>query len=257
MTVLELPLAGLPVRFSHLKAYGRSPMHGLHARIGENIQTYAMQRGTAVHALCFGNRRVIGYPGAVRRGKEYDAFVAENPDAEILTASEFEKSKRMADAIMSNPLAAPLLAGINETTLKAKWMGMDCRATPDVRGLDYLTELKTSATSEPNKFLWQALRMHYPAQMWFQKIIAELNGYTADRLYIVACESAEPYPVTVFEIQPRACDIAARELVLWMERLKACEQSKQFPPYCQSIVPLDVPEDDVDLIYPVAEDDET
>lgn len=91
-------LSQLPVRFSHLRAYGRSAMHGHHARLTEAAQTVSMERGTAVHALVFGNRQVCGYPGPTRRGKDYDAFVAEHPDAEILTGAEFDKARRMADA---------------------------------------------------------------------------------------------------------------------------------------------------------------
>jgi len=39
-----------PVRFSHLKAYGRSAAHGLIARTKEFPPTSAMERGTGVHA---------------------------------------------------------------------------------------------------------------------------------------------------------------------------------------------------------------
>ena len=243
-------LSDLPVRFSHLRAYGRSAMHGYHARTTEMAQTSAMQKGTAVHALILGGRKIMGYPGAVRRGKEYDAFVAENPDAEILTMSDYDKANRMADAVRANQLAMPVLSGYCETRLNFEWNGLQCRATPDVRGLDYLTELKTCSNSDPNKFLWHALRMAYPAQLWFQHIGCELNGFSIQRHYIVAVESAEPYPVTVFEIQPRALDQAAKTLALWAERLKTCEQSGMWPPYAQSVVPLDVPDDEMpQLVY--------
>src|SRR6267143_1930630 len=98
------------VRFSHLRAYGRSAMHGLHARTAaEDDQTYAMERGTAVHSLVFGTHPVIGYPGPRRRGKEYDAFVALHPDYEILTRDEYAKAQRMADAVRSCKLAEPML----------------------------------------------------------------------------------------------------------------------------------------------------
>ncbi len=247
--------ANLPVRFSHLRAYGRSPMHGQFARTQDALQTRDMQRGTAVHALVFGNRPVVGYPGSQRRGKEYDAFAADNPGAEILTMSEYEKARRMADAINANDLARPLLAGINETTLRFDWQGMPCRATPDVRGLDYITELKTSSTVDPQRFLWHALRMHYHAQLYWYGLAAEICGYPIKRFYIVACEASEPFPVTVFEVQPRALDAAAKTIALWFERMKVSEASMQFPPYAQSVVPLDIPEDDdVDFVYP--EEDE-
>ena len=44
-------LRDIPVRFSHLRAYGRSALHGYHARLDElQKPTTAMQRGTATPA---------------------------------------------------------------------------------------------------------------------------------------------------------------------------------------------------------------
>lgn len=205
-----------------------------------------MQRGTAVHALLFGTRKVIGYPGATRRGKEYDAFVAANPDTEILTASEHAKAQDMAEAVRSCKLAEPWLQGEAEKTLLFKWMGLDCRATPDVRGDGFLTELKTSVSSDPLRFQWHALRMHYHAQLRWQ----EYAVGTPVRDHMIVCvESVAPYPVTVFRVEPRALEAADKLLVLWAERLKNCEQSQSFPPYAQSIVPLDVPNDDEEIVF--------
>ena len=245
----DMPQLG-PVRFSHLRAYGRSPMHGYHARTQEAEQTYAMERGTAVHALLFGNRGVVGYPGSQRRGKDYDAFAAEHPDTEILTASEYEKAQRMADAVRASKVAEPWLSGIKENTLLFRYMGMDCRATPDVRGADFLTELKTSSSADPERFKWHALRMHYHAQLRWQEYAFNSVSEKFVLHHIVVCvESSEPYPVTVFFLQPRALEQGEKLLTLWMERLKGCEASGQYPGYAQSAVPLDVPEDDDELVF--------
>ena len=229
----------LPVRFSHLRAYGRSAMHGQHALATEADVTRDMERGTAVHAIMFGNRKVCGYPGAQRRGKEYDAFAAARPEYEILTMAEYDKARRMADAVQSCALATPYLRGAVEGTLLFRWMGLECRATPDVCGDGHLTELKTSASAEPVKFTWQALRMAYHAQMRMQQIAV------GDKrpCFIVCVESDPPHPVTVLEIDKRTLEIGERLLILWAERLKACEASGQFPPYTQSVFPLIAPED--------------
>lgn len=253
MTLADL--RDLPVRFSHLKAYGRSPAHGYHARVTDMKSTSSMQIGTAVDALIFGHRKVCGYPGAVRHGKKYDAFCADHPDTEILTMNDYDKAYFMADAVLSNEAAKPWLQGVKQQTLRFEYMGLQCRATPDVRGDGFLTELKTSVTADPAKFFWQSLRMQYHVQLWMQSIACEIHGYKVPRHMIVCCENSAPYPVTVFEIQDRAKDMAARTLALWCERLKTCEASGQYPGYAQSIVPLDVPEEDVELVYSEAEDE--
>ena len=237
--------AGTPVRFSHLRAYGRSPAHGRHARIApKGDETLAMERGTAVHAILFGTKKVIGYPGATRRGKEYDAFVAGHPDHEILSMKEYDKAMRMADAVTTCQLAEPLLRGVTEETLLFDWMGLKCRATPDVRGAGFLTELKTSQSSDPNKFLWHARRMHYHAQMRFQEYACERSRVerVKDR-WIVCVEADAPHPVTVFHVEPEALEEGDKLLTLWAERLKACEAANNFPGYIDCPVPLVWPKD--------------
>jgi hypothetical protein len=223
-------------------------MHGQHARLNDSKQTSAMQRGTAVHALVFDTRKVCGYPGSQRRGKEYDAFAAEHSDSEILTMAEFDKARRMADAVRASKLAEPYLNGTAEKTILFRWMGLECRATPDIRGTEYLTELKTSSSADPMRFPWHALRMHYHAQMRMQNIAC---GMTALDSYIVCVEDKEPYPVQVFRIDEKALEAGEKLLMLWAERLKGSEASQAFPPYSSCVMPIDLPDDaGLDLIFP-------
>lgn len=234
-----------PVRFSHLRAYGRSPMHGLHARTrAEEGETYAMQRGTAVHAILFGTRKVCGYPGSTRRGKEYDAFAAAHADYEILTMAEYSKALEMAESVRACKIAEPMLKGITEQTMYFRWMGLECRATPDVRGPDFLTELKTSASSDPAKFVWHARRMCYHAQLRFQEFGCEKHQTARIKdQWIVCVESDAPHPVTVFYLTPEAREEGEKLLILWAERMKNSEASDSYPPYIDCAVPLGWPKD--------------
>lgn len=240
------------VRFSHLRAYGRSPMHGHHARTTEMKPNPAMELGSAVHALILRNKPVCAYPGPQRRGKEYAAFAEDNPGSIILTSAEYEKASQMANAVRKCKLAEPLLAGTVEETILFDWMGLPCRATPDVRGDNYLTELKTSSNADPAKFVWHALRQHYHAQMRMQQIACANEQMEC---YIVCVESAAPYPVSVFRMDEKALEAGEKMLILWAERLKTCEQSESYPPYAQHITPIELPEEsDLDLVFPETEE---
>lgn len=240
-----------PVRFSHLKAYGRSAAHGAHARIApKGAETYAIERGSGVHAILFGTQKVIGYPGSTRRGKEYEKFVTDHPGHLILTMNEYDKAMRMADAVLKCDLAAPLLNGVFEETLLFDWMGLKCRATPDVRGAGFLTELKTSQSSHPEKFLWHARRMGYHAQMRFQEYACERSRVERIKDHWIVCvESEAPHPVTVFHVEPEALEEGDKCLTLWAERLKACEAANHFPGYIDCAVPLVWPKDEFELEY--------
>jgi hypothetical protein len=233
------------VRFSHLRAYGRSAMHGHLARSKEMKPTAAMELGSAVHALVLDNHAVIAYPGATRRGKEWEAFkAAQSPKAIILAAGDYEKAQGMAKAVAASEVAKPYLQGEVEETIEFPYLYLPCRATPDVRGRKFITELKTAMTSDPARFQWHALRMHYHAQMMMQLSACDWKGYDkVEDAYIVCVESAEPYPVTVFKFTVRALDAGYKLLTLWAERLKNCELSNEFPAYSQAVVELDVPDD--------------
>lgn len=229
-------------------------MHGQHARMeAEDEPTRDMERGTAVHALLFNTAKVCGYPGPQRRGKEYEAFAAKHEGYEILTMAEYEKAARMADAVRACKLAEPYLKGTAEETLLFRWMGLDCRATPDVRGTDFITELKTSKSADPVQFVWHAKRMHYHAQLRFQEYGCVANGHRVRDHWIVCVESEAPHPVTVFHLEPEARAEGEKLLTLWAERLKNCESSGEFPPYVDCIVPLVWPKDD-DVTFEFAEE---
>lgn len=238
-----------PVRFSHLRAYGRSAAHGLYARTHERKPTAAMELGTAVHAMMFGTQKVDWYDG-VRRGKTYDEFCAAvEPGTLVLTLNDYFRARRMVDALKSSSAAVFALTGTAEETLHFRWMGRDCRATPDVRGDGFVTDLKTTTSADPNRFRWHALKMAYHAQLRMQQIGCELAGHgRVAYAYIVAVEVDPPHAVTVFDLTARALEEGDKLLTLWMERLCASEGARSWPGYCESVVPLDVA-DDLDLDF--------
>lgn len=241
-----------PVRFSHLKAYGKSAMHGAFARTKPELPpTDAMQLGSAVDALLFGHKKVYAFEGAVRRGKAWDEFQEAHQDGIILPTKAFYKARNMADALGSCKVAEPLLKGVYQETILFRWNGLDCRATPDVRGDGFLTELKTSMTADPVRFPWHARAMSYHAQMRMQNLAIK---DTAAACYIVCIESAEPYPIQVFQLTDKALQEGEKCLIAWSERLKVAEQSASYPPYTTCIMPLDVPDDEDSLIFPEEEE---
>lgn len=243
----------IPVRFHHLKAVARSPLHLRSCLDGEEkASTSALEKGTAVHALLFGTKTVTFYPGAVRRGKEWDGFKAAHEGDCILTATEYEKAMRMAERVSNHKDAMWALDGVREKTILWKYLGRECRSTPDVFSpeMGFVTELKTCANADPQRFTWQALRMAYHAQLaYYMEAVAQSGLGTPRSAYVVAVESTAPYPVTVLRLTDRALDAGQRMFRLWFERFLACEQANAWPAYVESIVDLDVPEDDLELTF--------
>ena len=105
-------------------------------------------------------------------------------------------------------------------------------------------------SSDPNRFPWHARSMAYHAQMRMQNLAIK---DTAAACYIVCIESAEPYPIQVYQLTDKALQEGEKCLIAWSERLKIAEQSSSYPPYTTCIMPLDVPDEEPDLIF---EDDD-
>jgi exodeoxyribonuclease VIII len=230
-----------PLRFSRLKLMGKSPAHYA-AYVPQ--PTGAMETGSAADALLLGGQKVLAYPGPVRRGKEYEAFCASNPGALIVTQKEGAIAYGIAEAVTSCPDAVRLLTGIRQHTMLWDFNGRPCRGTPDVRGNGFLTDLKTGETSDPRFFPFKVRRFAYHAQMSFYETgVALANLPPVTQSYIVAVEQAPPHVVTVYRLTEEAIELGARLWRLWFEQLQVCEASGAFPPYSQSIVDLELFDD--------------
>lgn len=248
-----MPLSD-PVRFSNLKAMARSAAHYRHAVEVKREDARHLRLGRAMHCILLGGRQVAIYPGAVRRGKEWDKFAAANQDCEIFLVSEFSVAEEMADAVRRTPDAMRLLDGVRERRIEWEWLGRRCAGTPDAHR-EVLTELKSTKCAEPGRFVRDGIWFGYHAQLAYYRLGLYASGTGAPReQYCIAAESAPPYPVTVLRMTPRAMEQGEKLCRVWMERLLACEAVGEWPGYVQGIVDFDVPDDDLGLVF--AEDEE-
>lgn len=233
-----------PVRFSDLKRMGQSPAHYLYAA---QEQTRSTEVGSAADLLILGGT-VVAYPGAVRRGKEWEAWRDEqDPSALIVTKSELSDAQGIAKAVQSNRDAMRLLDGAIRETMFWERAGRSCRGTPDVRTDRTLVDLKTSETSDPRRFPWKVRDWSYHGQMAWYQDGAEASGFSRpEEVYLIAVEQKPPHVVTIYRLTENVLDMGRRLCALWFNHLRVCEESGEFPGYSQSIVDLDLP--DADLV---------
>ena len=229
----------LPVRFSTLKAMDKSPAHYQHA-LGRDWSTGYLRKGTAVHAHLLGGADVVVYEGGVRRGKEWADFVAAHPGATILIPSEARDVVGMRRSLERHETAMRLLEGARERTIRWQMNGRDCQGTPDVVRAESVVELKTAKTAHPEWFVRDASRLAYHASLaWYQDGLRAAGLEDVNAAFIVAVESAEPWPVTVFELTRDALEVGRAMYRMWWERLMVCEASDHWPAYSEAIVPFD------------------
>lgn len=236
-----------PLHFSHLKHIGESAAHAHYYGEHGMVQTPSMKLGDivdkTVFSLATGCKPVLLYPDR-RAGKAWEEFRDAHQDAYILIESEKRKVYGMAEAVMKKADAMLVLGGKQQHTFQWHIGKRLCEGTPDAFGDDYLSELKTTKSSKPQKFERDGRHMAYHAQLaWYH------NGLVLSKLakprshYVVAVESKVPHPVTVFELTERAKDQGTRLWRLWFEQFLTCEESNCWPEYVEGIVPFDVPDD--------------
>ena len=242
-----------PVRFSHLKEMGKSPAHYLHAAQRDWTTNY-LRKGTALHSYLLGGAEVVVYEEGVRRGKAWDAFQAKHPGKTILIPSEAAAVLGMRRAVESNDTAMRLLEGVRERQITWHIGERECSGTPDVVTAGSVVELKTTRSAQPERFVRDATRLGYAAQLtWYANGLRTARLADPQQMFIVAVESAEPFPVVVFELTRPAMEAGTKQWRAWWERLMVCEAIDHWPGYSDSIVPFDADVIDGDLIIDGAE----
>lgn len=259
-------IPGGPVHYSRLKKFRLSAAHYL--ADGDKATT-SKGKGSATHSVLLGGKRVVVYEGGARNPKfeKYQEFVAANENALIVIPSEARDVIGMRRSIEAHPRALAILEGEREKLIEWDVMGRKCAGTPDnvrlglpamnFRGRQYVAcdgkvgaELKTSKTSAPWSFPWEAKRYGYAGQCsWYKNGIEQCLAYAPGEVsdyFVVVVESTEPWPVTIFHYEERALNQARMEWRGWMDRLLECERTGQFPAYTDDDVSLGL-DDDLDL----------
>lgn len=245
---MSVDLRTTPVRFSTLKAIGRSPAHYRAAVLTEREDSAAMRLGRLVHWHVLGGMpddeegRIAIYNGE-RRGNAWKEFADEHKGDEIVTVKEWERALPIADAVRTNSLARMLLDGATmEKRVFWKSGGREMSSRPDAFGSFGVYDLKTTSDASLIGLQRQAWRMGYHAQLAMYQDALEQHGITIPGAYVIGVETKPPYPVTVMRLSHRLVDVGRRTYRQWMETLRVCEDNDHWPEYSESMVQWDVPE---------------
>jgi hypothetical protein len=246
------------VHFSELKAMAKSPAHYRHACIHARDMTRAMTVGAISDAIVFRTpERVAIYPGKVRSGAEWSSFRNANPGKTLCIQSEYDDASGAAEAILKDPVAAPILSECEfQKVVQWEQMGLPCASGlhGERGGIDAIN-LRTGeiwdvkivgVDCDPVGIVKHAWRQWWHAQgAWLVdgwNAVDNGRAVTVTSFGLICAEAVQPHCVTVLRLTPAAIDHGRRSVRLWLERLKACEASDSWPGYVQSEAEMDVPE---------------
>lgn len=245
------------VHFSELKQLAKSPAHYLHACRESRELTRPMMIGGVADCIVFGNRGYKLYPGKVRNGSEWEAFRKSHPGMYLPIASELEQAQGAADAVRTHPLAMERLDGCDfQRVMQWEAYGLQCGAgIPGERGgFDAITkrdrpgrpwiwDLKITTSTQPEEFSRHAWRMHWHCQGAWYLDGAIADGYPPDTGFgLIGVEATPPHCVTILELPDDVIDHGRKQVRLWAEKLRGCDESGHWPGYVQSVQTMTVPE---------------
>jgi exodeoxyribonuclease VIII len=227
------------VNWSLLKHLRDSGLAYQHALQNPREDTEALALGRLTHTLVFepalfASEYVI-WEGGTRRGKEWEAFKAENEGRTIFKPDEIDTAVQMAEAVKRHPLVQPYLDG-GEFEATIQWTddstGLKCKARPDwlQPHRRALVDLKTTRSIEARYFGNAAARFGYHCQLaHYQAGVRAALGWSPEVVALVAVEKVAPYDVAVFRLMEDDLYAGASEVAELLQKLRAYTDAQTWP----------------------------
>lgn len=230
------------MHFSNLKYFAQSPAHYAVSCDAGFSDTTSYRIGRAIHAWWLKKQEPVFYDGD-RRGKAWEDFkefqMTEKgvSPSDILNRTEFLTVQGSVNALNKHSMANELLGKCTSIEERIEWErdGIPCSGTPDAFGPEILLELKSCECAKPRKFLWDAHKYSYHAQLpWYdiglgtEYIVGATNWR---KQYIIAVETKPPFAVVIYELDPLRIDQGNLLIETWLADYKECAATGIYPSY--------------------------
>lgn len=237
------------VNISSLLYMGVSPKHYRDYLQHGGIETRQMSLGTAAHAavleplrfqteFAVWDKEKKNGDMAARKGKDWDAFVAEHAGQTIITPAEHEHACAIAGAVRSDALAMRYLSK-GEPEVSLQWTdretGILCKGRIDWDvDLEFphacIIDLKTARDVSSWGFCSSASKLDYHTRMaWYADGYEEITGRKPD-VIVVAVEPKRPYDVVCYNLEDDPeLDTGRDEYRRLLDRLAQCTRDNEWP----------------------------
>jgi len=220
------------IRSGDLRAIRQSPRHYWLREAHDND---GMRVGRILHDMVGGADLELCctvWRGGVRRGKQWDAFVAKEKGT-IITEAQEETVRAMVGALKEHNAARELLSrpARKELTLMWEYRGHPCKARLDSLTDDgTLLELKTDGKGiDERRFAQRMVELGYHLQFaWYQHGLASSEGLFAP-VTVVAVEQGWPHDVAIYDIGDDTIQAGLDECKEALATLKHCQETGRWP----------------------------
>jgi len=206
-TYAEIPAE----RWSRLKKMQDGPRAYKFAVEAEEEDTDAMKLGRLIHTMTLEpelvDQEYVEWTGARRAGGEWEAFLAANPDREVVRTQDLVQARAVAFAVRSHPVAGKLLARKGEAETVVEWTdeetGIVCKCRIDYLATDrHPTIVDLKSTRRVDAWAYgstiASLSYHGQAGYYHDGVLAKLGLDCVVKH--IAVQSKPPYEVHVFKL---------------------------------------------------------
>lgn len=187
----------------------------------------------------------VGRQKAEHKGRRAQLELS-NPGKEALSFDDVERINRMNANVRAHHLAGPLLAACKpEITWRVRGELFHVQVRTDgfsdegceiTEGEPYIVDLKTIPAlpdDEPDTISKQIAEYWYHGQAYvYREIVSQVSKWPEGfrpRFFFVFVEKAEPYAVQVVELDDTGLDVAYKQTVDTLNRLKECHTLNRWP----------------------------
>lgn len=233
--------------WSALKHMAKSPKQYRYVRDNPSEDTAGRLKGRGTHTAVLEPQRFLLdyalFKGKIRRGKEWDAFVAVHPEENILKREEYEHCLRVAKCVQDHPAAqAILLRAKREQTIQ--WIdeetGLHCKARLDLY-FDGIGDLKGVRSVHPRMLGAEVARMMYHGQLAFYREGVRVTTGENLPCYLICVEHTAPHDVVVRELDDDALYAGWELARSLLNRVAECRAANHWPGISDEIETLDLP----------------
>lgn len=231
---------------AHCRAYMDNPPE----------QTPAMAFGSLVHTMILepherANRYAVKPEGIDRRTKAgkaaYAEFETESAGKTIVTQFDMERAYKIMSSVKEHRTANLFLTGDGNAEASIFWTDEDtgyrCKSRIDfMRDNRVLVDVKTTQDASPAGFARAVSNYGYHRQAaMYSDGYEAVTGHRAEGFVFIAIETAPPYAVAVYELNPESIQVGREEYKRYLRDFARCMETEIWQGYSDDIEELSLP----------------
>ena len=146
----------------------------------------------------------------------------------LLSPKDAEVIEYVSGSVLSNPFAAKYIDGEIELSHYTEFMGVKVKVRPDVKGVDFIADIKTCQDNSPRAFRSDVFKYGYHIQAAFYCMVL---GYPVESFKFIAVETNFPYTTEVYSLSEELCEMGIQDMMNALDKWKEYKNTGEIKVY--------------------------